>query len=146
MTPDYYVNQLKVYARYARNYNPRSAPDAAHRRRPGRRRHGLYRSGDEGLEEQDLGLGHRGLSLHSYTVVKWPPAYKATGFGEDEYATLLKDTLQHGRACEHARAVMDKYDPEKKIALVVDEWGAWLRRRPAAPKVSSSSRTASATR
>jgi alpha-N-arabinofuranosidase len=26
--------------------------------------------------------------------------------------------------------VMDKYDPEKKVALVVDEWGAWLKPLP----------------
>ena len=24
--------------------------------------------------------------------------------------------------------VMDKYDPEKKVALVVDEWGGWYER------------------
>jgi alpha-N-arabinofuranosidase len=25
---------------------------------------------------------------------------------------------------------MDKYDPQKKIALVVDEWGAWYAQLP----------------
>ena len=46
------------------------------------------------------------------------------------------DELIHTHA-----AIMDKYDPEKKIALVVDEWGAWLARTPARTKDSSSSRT-----
>ncbi len=27
-------------------------------------------------------------------------------------------------------AIMDKYDPQKKIALVVDEWGAWYAQLP----------------
>jgi alpha-N-arabinofuranosidase len=27
-------------------------------------------------------------------------------------------------------AIMDKYDPQKKVALVVDEWGAWLKNEP----------------
>src|SRR6185369_11316782 len=27
-------------------------------------------------------------------------------------------------------AIMDKYDPQKKIALVVDEWGAWYAPLP----------------
>src|SRR5947209_18373975 len=27
-------------------------------------------------------------------------------------------------------AIMDKYDPEKKVALVVDEWGAWYAPLP----------------
>ena len=36
------------------------AAHAPHRRRSRWRGHGIYRGGDEGLEEQDLGLGHRG--------------------------------------------------------------------------------------
>ena len=31
-------------------------------------------------------------------------------------------------------AVMDKYDPQKKISLVVDEWGAWLAPTPGSPQ------------
>ena len=31
-------------------------------------------------------------------------------------------------------AIMDQYDPEKKIALVVDEWGAWLAPTPGSPE------------
>ena len=27
-------------------------------------------------------------------------------------------------------AIMDKYDPKKKIALVVDEWGGWYDVEP----------------
>ena len=26
--------------------------------------------------------------------------------------------------------IMDKYDPEKKVALVVDEWGVWTDVEP----------------
>jgi alpha-N-arabinofuranosidase len=71
-----------------------------------------------------------GLSLHSYTVVRFPAAYKSTGFGEQEYAEILKDTLRmNGHVETHSR-IMDRYDPEKKIALVVDEWGAWYAQDP----------------
>ena len=71
-----------------------------------------------------------GLSLHNYTVVKWPPSYKSVGFGERDYAEILKSTLEmDGIIARHA-AIMDKYDPEKKIALVVDEWGAWYAPLP----------------
>jgi alpha-N-arabinofuranosidase len=71
-----------------------------------------------------------GLSLHNYTVVKWPPAYKSVGFGETEYAEILKSTLEmDGLIAKHG-AIMDTYDPEKKIALVVDEWGAWYAPLP----------------
>jgi alpha-N-arabinofuranosidase len=71
-----------------------------------------------------------GLSLHNYTVVKWPPAYKSTGFGEKEYAEILKSTLEMDPLIAKHSAIMDKYDPEKKVALVVDEWGAWYAKLP----------------
>jgi alpha-N-arabinofuranosidase len=52
------------------------------------------------------------------------------GFGETEYAQILKKTLEmEGLISKHS-AIMDKYDPEKKIALVVDEWGAWYTPLP----------------
>ena len=44
-----------------------------------------------------------GISLHSYTVVKWPPAFKATGFGEDEYADAAASHAAHGRPAAHAQ-------------------------------------------
>jgi alpha-N-arabinofuranosidase len=72
--------------------------------------------------------------LHSYTVVKWPPAFKATGFGEHEYAVMLNATLNMESLVSKHSAVMDQYDPEKKIALVVDEWGAWLAATPGSPE------------
>ena len=71
-----------------------------------------------------------GLSLHSYTVGKWPPSYKSTGFGEAEYAALIKETLRMEELIRTHSAIMDLYDPEKKIALVVDEWGVWLAPTP----------------
>ena len=71
-----------------------------------------------------------GLSLHNYTVVKWPPAYKSVGFGETEYGEILKSTLETDRLITTHSAIMDKYDPQKKIALVVDEWGAWYAPLP----------------
>ena len=75
-----------------------------------------------------------GLSLHNYTVIKWPPAYVSVGFGEKEYAEILQKTLEmDGLIAKHS-AIMDKYDPQKKIALVVDEWGAWYAKLPGSPE------------
>jgi alpha-N-arabinofuranosidase len=71
-----------------------------------------------------------GLSLHNYTVPKWPPSHKSVGFGETEYAEILKTTLEMDRIIATHSAIMDKYDPQKKIALVVDEWGAWYAPLP----------------
>lgn len=68
-----------------------------------------------------------GLSLHFYTggakgVLQSP----STDFGEDEYAGALKNTLRMEELVRTHSAIMDKYDPEKKVALFVDEWGIWL--------------------
>ena len=71
-----------------------------------------------------------GLSLHSYTVVKWPPAFASVGFGITEYSQILKSTLEMENLVRRQSAVMDKYDPQKKVALVVDEWGAWYAPLP----------------
>jgi alpha-N-arabinofuranosidase len=62
--------------------------------------------------------------------VKWPPAFASTGFGETEYAQILKSTLDMDGLITKHSAIMDTYDPQKKVALVVDEWGAWYAPLP----------------
>jgi alpha-N-arabinofuranosidase len=133
MTPDHYVNQLKVYARYARNYNSKQkmqriavGPDGADT--------GYTKAVMEAWKNKVWAWDIEGISLHFYTVVKWPPAYKATGFGEDEYATMLNDTRRMNALLETHSEIMDQYDPQKKIALIVDEWGAWLAPTPGSPQ------------
>src|SRR5688572_29468072 len=133
MTPDYYVSQLKIYARYARNYNPGQkmqriavGPDSQHT--------GYTKAVMEAWKNKTWAWDIEGISLHFYTVVKWPPAFKATGFGEDEYATLLGDTRRMNDLLNTHGAIMDEYDPAKKIALIVDEWGAWLAKTPGSPE------------
>ena len=71
-----------------------------------------------------------GLSLHSYTVVNWEKKHASVGFGEAEYAEILKKTLEMEELVSKHSAIMDRYDPQKRIALVVDEWGAWYAPLP----------------
>jgi alpha-N-arabinofuranosidase len=71
-----------------------------------------------------------GVSLHNYVVGGWPPHLRSTGFGEDEYAIALNEAFRMDTLITKQSAIMDKYDPEKKLALVVDEWGAWLAPTP----------------
>jgi alpha-L-arabinofuranosidase len=65
-----------------------------------------------------------GLSMHSYTVGHWPPSYASSGFSESEYSQILKFTLEMDDLISKHSTIMDKYDPQKEVALVVDEWGA----------------------
>jgi alpha-N-arabinofuranosidase len=137
MTPEYYLSQLKIYSRFVRNFNPAQQQDA-HRML----KIAVGPGGDEPRWTEwteavmKAWQGHSwswdidGLSMHSYTVVKWPPSYKSTGFGEAEYGQILKSTLEMDRIIATNSAIMDKYDPQKKIALIVDEWGAWYAPLP----------------
>jgi len=133
MTPDFYVSQLKIHARYARNYNTQQkmqriavGPDGTHTE--------YTRAVMEAWKNKTWAWDIEGISLHFYTVVKWPPAFKATGFGETEYATLVHETRRMEDLLRTHLAIMDQQDPEKKIAMVVDEWGAWLAATPGSPE------------
>lgn len=136
MTPEYYLSQLKIYSRFVRNFNPAQQE----KDKMLRIAVGPGGSGPRWTEWTDTIMkawqGHtwswdiEGLSLHNYTVIKWPPAYVSTGFGETEYAEILKKTLEMDAIIADHSAIMDKYDPEKKVALVVDEWGGWYAPLP----------------
>ena len=137
MSPEYYVQQMKMYSRFVRNFNPAQ--------REGSQRMlkiavGPGGDGPRWTEWTEAVMkawkGHQwswdidGLSLHSYTVIRFPPAYPSVGFGEDDYAKILQATLQMDGIINTHAAIMDKYDPDKKIALVVDEWGSWYAPLP----------------
>ncbi|MBU3822473.1 alpha-N-arabinofuranosidase [Flavobacteriaceae bacterium XHP0103] len=66
-----------------------------------------------------------GLALHHYSVIDWDNKGSATNFGEDLYFGTMSEALKMEELVTKHSAIMDKYDPEKKIDLVVDEWGGW---------------------
>jgi len=73
-----------------------------------------------------------GLSLHYYTVTgdSWEHKNSATEFGENEWYHTLKKTLKMDELIKGHSAIMDKYDPEKKIGMMIDEWGNWFDVEP----------------
>jgi alpha-N-arabinofuranosidase len=136
MTPDYYLSQLKIYSRFVRNFNP------AQQDKQQMLKIAVGPGGSESrwtewteaimkaYQSHTWSWDMDGLSMHSYTVVKWPPSYASLRFGETEYAQILKSTLEMNDLVEKHSAIMDKYDPEKKVALLVDEWGGWYAPLP----------------
>ena len=42
----------------------------------------------------------------------------------------MKSALEMDTLVVRHSAIMDKYDPQKKVALVVDEWGGWYDVEP----------------
>lgn len=73
-----------------------------------------------------------GVALHHYSVIDWSAGKKssATAFSEQEYFTTMQRALRMEQLVQKHSTVMDKYDPAKKIALVVDEWGGWYETEP----------------
>lgn len=135
MTPDYYLSQFKIYSRFVRNFNPaqEKQPMLKIAVGPGG---GEPRWTDwtetimKAYQQHTWSWDMNGLSMHSYTVVRWPPSFASVGFGEAEYGQILKSTLDMEGLINTHSAIMDKYDPQKKVALVVDEWGGWYAPLP----------------
>lgn len=71
-----------------------------------------------------------GIALHHYSIINWDHKSSATNFTEQEYFTIMKSALLMDSLIINHTAIMDKYDPEKKVALVVDEWGGWYDVEP----------------
>ncbi len=66
-----------------------------------------------------------GISLHHYATVDWKNKGSAVDFTEQEYFACMQKALYMEELLTRHGAIMDRYDPDKKIALVVDEWGSW---------------------
>jgi alpha-N-arabinofuranosidase len=124
MRPEYYADEYRRYQTYVRNYGGNQ----------------LYKiacganSADyhwtEVLMQQAAKFMH-GLSLHYYTVPgEWKNKGPATGFvTSDWFATFSKALVMDELVAKHS-TIMDKYDPEKRVGLIVDEWGTWYDVEP----------------
>jgi alpha-N-arabinofuranosidase len=72
------------------------------------------------------------LSLHYYTLPTgdWSKKGSATQFDEKEWHSTLVRTMRMDEFIQKHSAVMDRYDPEKRVGLMVDEWGTWYDGEP----------------
>jgi|SRR5579862_4195415 len=128
MSADYYLSQLKVYSHFVRNENPSQGNIQMLKIAvgPGTPETEWTETIMKAWQHHDWSWNVDGLSLHWYTVANgWPPSTPSTSFGPADYAKTLKSTLFMNEFLRKQEAIMDKYDPQKKVALVVDEWGAW---------------------
>ena len=120
MTPEHYANEYRRYQTYVRNY------------RPGER---IYKiacgPGDFGTEwthtlMKIAGKYMDGLSVHYYTVPHtWQQKGHALGFSREDYILTLQKALNIETLIRTQETVMDHYDPEKRVGMIVDEWGTW---------------------
>ena len=126
MRPEYYSDEFRRYNTFIKNYD---------RTKPVYRIAAGANSGDTNWTEVLMNMvGRRmnGLSVHYYTLPtgNWSKKGSATAFTEAEwFATLSRTLVMDERLAKHS-AIMDKTDPQKRIGLVVDEWGTWYDVEP----------------
>lgn len=75
-----------------------------------------------------------GLSLHQYTIPSgnWDKKGSATSFDEAAWHATLRGAYQMDELITKHSAIMDVIDPDKKVGLLVDEWGIWTDSEPGA--------------
>ena len=87
---------------------------------------------------QKAGNQMDGLSLHYYTMpgyyptdpYPWEKKESATAFDESNYYRTLRRALDIDSLILKHKCIMDRYDPEKRVSIVVDEWGTWHAPEP----------------
>ncbi len=125
MSVEYYTNLYKQYATLITSYGNSE---------------GLYRiavgPGTEDLNWTEVLMRDiprklmEGISIHHYSVIDWSRKGSASDFTEAEYFSTMQQAFGMEKMVSGNSGVMDKYDPEKKVGLVVDEWGGWYDTEP----------------
>ena len=117
-TPEEYSNVYRRYQTYARDFDGNK----------------LYKiasgASDYDFNWTDVLMKNaknhmKGLSLHYYTVWNWDDKGAATDFSPELYYYTLGKALEIDTVINHHARIMDKYDPDKKVAMILDEWGTW---------------------
>lgn len=121
MTPEFYSDQFKRYASFAKDY-----PGAPLKKIASGANSDDYNWTEVCMKNIPNWMMW-GISLHYYTIPtgNWGHKGSAINFNEPEYFNTMVNCLKMEELVTKHAAIMDKYDPEKKVALVVDEWGIW---------------------
>ncbi len=129
MTPEYYASVFKRYNTFVRNYGDYDVFRIA----CGPRNDDYHWTE---VMMRDAGCCMDGLALHYYSRMfssgdsKTEKRGSATQFAEDEWALILRKAHDTEELIRRHSAVMDRYDPDKRVALIVDEWGTWFEVEP----------------
>jgi len=124
MTPEYYSDLFRRYSTYCREYDGNKLFKVA--------------SGASDYDYRwtetlmkNVGDRMKGISLHYYTVKGWDGSKgSATKFDKADYLWTMAKCLEIESVVKKHMAIMDKYDPQHKVGLMVDEWGTWWDQEP----------------
>jgi alpha-N-arabinofuranosidase len=72
-----------------------------------------------------------GISIHHYSVINWDKKGSSSQFADEEYFKTMQQAWRMEELVRKNSEIMDKYDPTKRVALIVDEWGGWYDTDPA---------------
>ena len=119
MRPEYYADLMRRYSTFAKNYSDNQIYKIA-----------VGPNVDDTtwtrVVMQNGGNAFHGMALHYYTNNSRP----AADFAEAGWFDVIKKTLRMEELIGMHSVIMDQYDPGKKIALIVDEWGTWHNVEP----------------
>jgi len=126
MTPEYYANEMRRYSTYTKNYGDNKlyriacGPSGAD-----------YHWMETLMKNGNPGRSFQGISLHYYTVCRsWGDKSSAADFDESDYFSTMSKTLFMDELLKKHINIMDRYDPENRVGLFVDEWGNWHNVEP----------------
>jgi alpha-N-arabinofuranosidase len=129
MRPESYADEYRRYQTYVRNFGNNKLYKIA----CGPRNDDYYWTDvlmKNGRNMRGDLLMH-GLSLHYYTPDgPYRLQHSATQFGEREWIDILKTSTLMDELIKNHATIMDRHDPEKRVELIVDEWGTWFRVEP----------------
>ncbi|AOZ92390.1 alpha-N-arabinofuranosidase [Paenibacillus crassostreae] len=125
MRPEYYADLYRQFQTYVRNYGD----NKIHKIACG------PNVDDYNWMEVLMANAHRhmdAISLHYYTIPGefWTEKGAATGFSESDWFGTLKKALWMDELITKHSTIMDRHDPEKRVGLIVDEWGTWFDVEP----------------
>ena len=120
MTAEHYADVYRQYATFMTNWNN---SDGIYRIASGASDDDYHWT--EVLMKQLPPKMFDALGLHHYSVIDWGKKGSSTDFTETEYFTTMQRAMLMEEMVTKHSAIMDKYDPQKKKALAVDEWGGW---------------------
>ena len=121
MSPEYYADNYRRYATFCRNYSGNELFKIACG--PNAYDYNWTETIMKRLNENNC----KGISLHYYTVVdgNWANKGHALEFDDGRYYRTIEATLDMETLVTRHSEIMNRYDPQKKIGLIVDEWGTW---------------------
>jgi len=122
MSPQYYSDLYKHYQTYVRDFSNNKVNKIACG----------ANSGDYNWTETLMKKASKlmwGLSLHYYTTTRhsFDNMGYSTDFALEEWDSIIRNSYYMDEYITNHSKIMDKYDPLKKVALVIDEWGTWYK-------------------